>query len=432
MPSAVTVRARTRSARPAPCRALGTFSTLITVTPRSIFLISPASTVPGPSSTNVRTPSATSRLTTSSQRTGDDTCRISASIASAASRFGSRVDVGDDRESRGSCDGERPQLRRQALLGRLHQRAMERRADGQRQSTRLAPRALASSPGARHGLRRAPAITICPGAFRFAGDTTPTVGRLGAGRRRRRPRRARESPPSRPRRPAPPPACIALAGAPCAGHPRRITYRPRRAPSTRRGCGPRRTPRRCPRDRASRATATLTARIAGCVFSVSSSRSSGPSKHSVLSGSPSAASASANVSRQIGNASASARPMPTFCAPCPGNTNAIIERRLCASASSQRRMRGDLARQPVEQALGHGARRHRDGVAHRLRRRPAVPDDAEAVEADERRAAVLGVVDAACGSGGTPGATAGSRRACRTSPTARRAAAPRPSRPALR
>ena len=111
-------------------------------------------------------------------------------------------------------------------------------------------------------------------------------------RRRRRPRRSRAassharattrrrrgrgSPPSRPRRPAPLPACSARGGAPCAGHPRRITYRPRRAPSTRRGCGRRRTPARCPCDSTSRHAATLIARIAGCVFSVSSRRSSGP------------------------------------------------------------------------------------------------------------------------------------------------------------
>ena len=53
--------------------------------------------------------------------------------------------------------------------------------------------------------------------------------------------------------------------------------------------------------------------------------SSGPSKHSALSGSPSAASASANAvaadRERVGERRA---PCPTFCAPCPGNTNAII------------------------------------------------------------------------------------------------------------
>ena len=78
-----------------------------------------------------------------------------------------------------------------------------------------------------------------------------------------------------------------------------------------------------PRDSSSRAAAMLTVRMAGCVFSVSTSRSSGPSKQRPLSDSPSAASASSNTARHSGNDSASARPMPTFCEPCPGKTNAI-------------------------------------------------------------------------------------------------------------
>ena len=49
----------------------------------------PAKTVPGPTSTYVVTPSDASRRTTSSQRTGADTCLTSASMAAAASRFGS-------------------------------------------------------------------------------------------------------------------------------------------------------------------------------------------------------------------------------------------------------------------------------------------------------------------------------------------------------
>ncbi len=52
---------------------------------------------------------------------------------------------------------------------------------------------------------------------------------------------------------------------------------------------------RIPRDSTRRHAATLAARIAGWVFSVSSSCSSGPSKHSRLNDSPSAASASSNV-----------------------------------------------------------------------------------------------------------------------------------------
>ena len=92
---------------------------------------------------------------------------------------------------------------------------------------------------------------------------------------------------------------------------------------TRQASGRRPAPARGRSEATSRHAATLTARIAGCVFSVRVSRSSGPSKQRRLSGSPSAASASANVSRQIGNASASAFPMPTLCDPCPGKTKAI-------------------------------------------------------------------------------------------------------------
>ena len=65
-----------------------------------IFLTRPLSTVPGPTSTYVVTPSDARRRTTASQRTGADTCRTSASIARCASRFGSRIDVGDDRHAR--------------------------------------------------------------------------------------------------------------------------------------------------------------------------------------------------------------------------------------------------------------------------------------------------------------------------------------------
>ena len=73
-----------------------------------------------------------------------------------------------------------------------------------------------------------------------------------------------------------------------------------------------------------RAAATLTAIMAGCVFSVRRKSSSGPSKHSFDSGKPRAASASAKVSAATGNRSARSRPMPTACEPCPGKRKAIL------------------------------------------------------------------------------------------------------------
>src|SRR5947208_1331995 len=65
-----------------------------------------------------------------------------------------------------------------------------------------------------------------------------------------------------------------------------------------------------------------TARIAGCVFAVLRSSSSGPSKSSCSSPPPSAASASSSTARASGYACASACPIPTAWEPCPGKTNA--------------------------------------------------------------------------------------------------------------
>ena len=68
----------------------------------------------------------------------------------------------------GSRNGERAEVGGQALLRRLHQRAVEGGGDGQR-SARLAPAALQPSM-ARSTAAAWPAITIWPGALRLAGD----------------------------------------------------------------------------------------------------------------------------------------------------------------------------------------------------------------------------------------------------------------------
>src|SRR5262249_24387655 len=166
-------------------------------------------------------------------------------------------------------------------------------------------------------------------------------------------------------------------------------YSPRLWPATHAGV--------MPRDSSSRHAAVLTARIAGCVFSVSISRSSGPLKMMSLSGSPSAASASANVSRQMGCASASALPMPAFCAPCPGKMNAMLTMSiwsLSAGPCPPEARVGDVLLHPLDEPLRREAVRHRDGVAHGLRARSSVADDGHAGDAEQRRAAVLRVVHA--------------------------------------
>ena len=115
--------------------------------------------------------------------------------------------------TRGSCDGQRAQLRRQPILGRLHQRAVERRADRQRHR-----RAWRRAPS--RARRRARTAAACAGDHHLPGRVEVgraddlALGRLLARLRDTSRRRARESPPSRPCRPAPPPACSARAAAP--------------------------------------------------------------------------------------------------------------------------------------------------------------------------------------------------------------------------
>ena len=75
-----------------------------------------------------------------------------------------------------------------------------------------------------------------------------------------------------------------------------------------------------------RTTARLTAISAGWAFSVKVRSNSGPSNISRVSRCFSASSTSSNASRAGAKASASARPMPTACDPCPGNTKAVLMR----------------------------------------------------------------------------------------------------------
>src|SRR5690606_14143967 len=70
--------------------------------------------------------------------------------------------------------------------------------------------------------------------------------------------------------------------------------------------------------------ATLTRRMAGCVFSVSRNRSSGPRRMISERGKPRMRSAVANNSRVSADAAQRSAPMPTSCDPCPGNTKATL------------------------------------------------------------------------------------------------------------
>ena len=117
------------------------------------------------------------------------------------------------------------------------------------------------------------------------------------------------APPWRPRPPARPPAYSGRACAPAAPRRRKAGCPRPPAPSTRPGCGRRRSPASAP-PRSTSNAAIETVSNAGCVFSVSLSWSSGPSKHSRESAKPSASSASSKTRRAAGYFSASALPIP--------------------------------------------------------------------------------------------------------------------------
>src|ERR1041385_3072412 len=68
-----------------------------------------------------------------------------------------------------------------------------------------------------------------------------------------------------------------------------------------------------------------TVRIAGWVFSVSFSSSSGPEKHSRASGARRDSSASEKVSGAAAKRSQNSFPIPTYCEPWPGKTKASLD-----------------------------------------------------------------------------------------------------------
>src|SRR5882672_8147807 len=78
------------------------------------------------------------------------------------------------------------------------------------------------------------------------------------------------------------------------------------------------------RSRMAASRAQLIATMAGCAFAVSVRRSSGPSRISLDSGSPSAASARSNASRAALDVVSTSLPIPTDCDPCPGKSHATL------------------------------------------------------------------------------------------------------------
>src|SRR5580658_8872552 len=147
-----------------------------------------------------------------------------------------------------------------------------------------------------------------------------------------------------------------------------------------------------------RYAATETVRMAGCVFSVSLSSSSGPSKQSFDKGKSSALSASANTALDSGKFSARSRPMPGYCEACPGNRNAsllilaVIPRRL--TARGERGYSGQLLFDFLVYSRAAKFGGHSNCVLYGIGIRAAVADDGDSPDSEQRRPAVFGIIGA--------------------------------------
>src|SRR6266571_1602719 len=365
-------------------------STFSAATERSIWRSNPVSTRPGPTSTNVFTPSSINSRTDSSQRTGIETWRISASRASlplvvvSASTF----------VTSGSCKFENSVLRKSfsslCCMGIIS--AEWKGADTARMTARFAPACEASST-ARFTAPACPEITVWSGEFRFAAAQIS----LAAARLHTSATTAGDKPIIAAIAPTPAgtascmyvprfrTSCTASANfsAPAATS---AEYSPRLCPATKSGVSP--------FSSSTRYTATEQVKIAGCVFAVSLRSSSVPSKHNFEIEKPSALSASSKTAFAAGYFPARSLPIPEYCEACPGNTNATLPMANSSLAPSrENRGGGELLFDFLVHARAGETRRHTDGVFHCVRIRTPVPDHANAADAQKRRAAVLRVIN---------------------------------------
>src|SRR5215467_341483 len=163
-------------------------------------------------------------------------------------------------------------------------------------------------------------------------------------------------------------------------------YSPRLWPATKSGSRP--------FSAKTRAAATETVKIAGCVLAVSFSSSSVPSKHSLEIEKPSATSASSKTDFATACLSASSLPMPGYYEACPGNTNATLP--IADSSmppSGRNRGGGELLFDSFVDARAGEPRSHADGVLYGVRVRTPVANHAHAFHTQKRRAAILRVIN---------------------------------------
>src|SRR5690242_17314702 len=162
------------------------------------------------------------------------------------------------------------------------------------------------------------------------------------------------------------------------------------------------SPRLCPATKSAskpfsaktRAAATETVKIAGCVLAVSFSSSSVPSKHSLEIEKPSALSASSKTDFATAHFSASSLPIPGYCEACPGNTNATLP--IADSSmppSGRNRGGGELLFDSLVDARAGETRGHADGVFHGVGVRTPMANHANTLHTQKRRPSILRVIN---------------------------------------
>src|SRR6266850_553001 len=326
----------------------------------------------------------------SSQRTGAVTCRMSASRASSPCSIVSASTLVTTGTRKFENSAVRKSFSSFSCAGIIS--AEWNGADTGRITARFAPACEASST-ARFTAPACPEITVCSGEFRFAAaQTSPSAARLQASATT-----ACDNP-----------MIAAIAPTPdgtasCIYVPRFRTsctssenfsdpaatsaeYSPRLWPATKSGAKPFSARTRC--------TATEQVKIAGCVLAVSLSSSSVPSKQILEIEKPSALSASSNTARAAGYFSANSLPIPEYCDACPGNTNATFPITISFSRTSGGYQGGrELLFDLFVHARAGQPRSHANRVFHGVGVRTAVTDHADAADTQQRRAAVLRVVN---------------------------------------
>src|SRR3989454_3385888 len=302
----------------------------VTFAPGTMRRSSAASAFPGPTSMKRAAAPASSaaRCMQETQPTGAVSWSASRRRARGASRTGSAVALaitGNAGSRNGACSRA---TRRWFAAGAMRDEwNAPLTLSG---TTRLAPRALQAAP-AFATASGSPEVTVWSGAFRFAATTTAPP--LEAARHA-----ASTSAVARPSTAAMVPGRSVPAC--CISSPRlRTNAAPSVGASAPAAMYAEYSPRECPAAATAAPrifgpttanTAALCARMAGCAFWVAVSSSSGPSNIRRLSPKASVSSIASSVCRASGNRSARSLAIPTFCAPCPGQSQTVF----CAATTA--------------------------------------------------------------------------------------------------